>query len=191
MLTQAATSVRLWKKRPCTIMCWYCWHRAKHTICLLSPLLCPPPPPRPSQSALHWLSLRACHPYGISEAGAKHPLPLSLLILLPLFTPLFPRPLHQFTEGSRWYHVSLSDRRLKTKKQQWKQNKSLRKKDERWHFTRNQLSDAHRLCVWLLFLMISLQLDDCCSLSKNQKSKPSLHRGTSMLAVLTEHGCVS
>lgn len=37
-----------------------------------------PPPPPPNQSALHLLSLRACHPYGISEAGARHPLPLSL-----------------------------------------------------------------------------------------------------------------
>lgn len=42
------------------------------------PVSPPPPPIPPSQSAPHLLSLRVCHPYGISEAGARHPLPLSL-----------------------------------------------------------------------------------------------------------------
>ncbi|CAB1446091.1 unnamed protein product [Pleuronectes platessa] len=80
------------------------WHQANFAICLLSPFPCISsllPPPPPSQSALHLLSLRACHPYGISEAGARHPLPLSpppppppphaLLFHAPISTPTLPQ----------------------------------------------------------------------------------------------------
>lgn len=88
---------------------------------------------------------------------------------------------------------SLYEPKLKIKKSSsdGKNTKALKRIYSFRCFTRNQLSNAHRLCVGLLLLMISLQLDDCCSLSKTPKSKPSPHGGTSMLAVLAGHGYVS
>lgn len=87
---------------------------------------------------------------------------------------------------------SLYEPKLKIKKSSsdGKNTKALKRIYSFRCFTRNQLSSAHRLCVGLLLLMISFQLDDCCSLSKTPKSKPSPHSGTSMLAVLAGHRCL-
>lgn len=88
---------------------------------------------------------------------------------------------------------SLYEPKLKIKKSSsdGKNTKALKRIYSFPCFTRNQLSNAHRLCVGLVLLTISLQLDDCCSLSKTPKSKPSTHGGTSMLAALAGHGYVS
>lgn len=97
-------------------------------LCHLSPLPVSPPPP-PSQSAQHLLSLCVCHPRGILEAGTRQPLPLSLLLL---HTPLFSRPSFrahfatEFSKGSRWHLalLSLTEPGQKTKKRS-ERNKKL------------------------------------------------------------------
>lgn len=142
-------------------MCWYCWHQASFAICLLSPSLCPPPPLSPNQSALHLLSLRACHPYGISEAGTRHPLPLSLLLL---FTPPFPRPLHQFSKGSRWHLAPLS-----SLSQCWKQGRAINRTTTKKPWKRGYtpfhvllgaccVSCAHRLGAGLLLFLLLISM---------------------------------
>lgn len=68
------------------------------------------PPPPLSQSALHLPSLRDCHSYAISEAGALLPLSLFPLLLAPLSSrPSFrAHYATEFSKWSRWHLAPLS-----------------------------------------------------------------------------------
>lgn len=194
MLTEAATSVRLWKQRlPCT-SCAGIVGTGPTIPSVSSPpyfLFFSSSSSKPICSAL---AIITCLPFfwhiSTRHQASLTPLSSSSPSLRPYFHAHFTSSL--IGPGGIMF-CSLYEPKLKIKKSSsdGKNTKALKRIYSFQCFTRKQLSNAHRLCVGLLLLMISLQLDDCYSLSKTRKSKPSPHSGTSMLAVLAGHGYVS
>lgn len=118
------------------------------------------------------LSLRACHPYGISEAGARHPLPLSHSssrrpsFHAPISAPNSPQSSLKGPGGilsccPRETRMENKEVRRKEQKKPWKSGYTL------FHVLLGTCcaSCAHRLGVDLLLLFISMvlpPLDGCC-----------------------------